>query len=87
MSWLPADAQRGYDANVTGTHVLLDAARRAGVKKFIFASSGEVYPETRPVYMPLDESHPTQPTSLYGLTKLLGEEMVRSISAAAPSRP
>jgi UDP-glucose 4-epimerase len=77
MSWLPSEAQRVYDANVTGTYVLLDASRRAGVRKFVFASSGEVYPETRPVYLPLDEAHPTQPASLYGLTKLLGEEMVR----------
>lgn len=77
MSWLPKDAPGVYAANVTGTRVLLEKAAGAGVKRFVFASSGEVYPETQPQYMPLDESHPTRPTSLYGLTKLLGEELVQ----------
>lgn len=76
MSWVAADATRMFAANVTGTHLLLLAARARGVGKFVFASSGEVYPETRPEYLPLDEGHPTRPTSAYGMTKLLGEEMV-----------
>ncbi len=76
MSWLAADAQRLHDANVTGTAVILAAAAKAKVRRFVFASSGEVYPETAPCFQPITESHPTQPRSLYGLSKLLGEEMV-----------
>lgn len=76
MSWVAADAPKMFAANVTGTHLLLQAAQARKVRRFVFASSGEVYPETKPVYLPLDESHPTKPTSPYGLTKLLGEEMV-----------
>lgn len=76
MSWLAADAQKMFAANVAGTYRLLEAAKTAKVRRFVFASSGEVYPETKPVYLPLDESHPTRPTSPYGLTKLLGEQMV-----------
>ena len=82
MSWVAADIPRMFAANVTGTHTLLQAARARSVGKFVFASSGEVYPETRPLYLPLDESHPTQPTSAYGLTKLLGEEMVQFFARA-----
>ncbi len=76
MSWVAADARRLHDANVTGTFVLLRAAAAAKVKRFVFASSGEVYPETAPQFQPITEDHPTAPTSIYGVTKLLGEEMV-----------
>ncbi len=77
MSWLPHDQQKLYTANVEGTRVVIDAAVRAGVERFIFASSGEVYPEGAPERLPVDETHPTRPRSFYGLSKLLGEEMVR----------
>lgn len=76
MSWVAEDARRLHDANVTGTAALLAASARAKVRRFVFASSGEVYPETAPVFQPITEEHPTRPRSLYGLTKLLGEDMV-----------
>ena len=75
MSWMPADAGRVYAANATGTFHLLAAAAAAKVRRFVLASTGEVYPEVRPRYLPLDESHPREPTSVYGLSKLLAEEM------------
>lgn len=76
MSWLPANAANVYEANATGTFHLLAAAAAANVQRFVFASTGEVHPEVRPRYLPVDESHPREPTSVYGLSKLLGEEMV-----------
>jgi len=75
MSWLPADAARVYAANATGTFHLLAAAAAAKLRRFVLASTGEVYPEVRPRYLPVDESHPREPLSVYGLTKLLAEEM------------
>jgi UDP-glucose 4-epimerase len=75
MSWLPADAGRVYAANATGTFHLLRAAAAAKLRRFVLASTGEVYPEVRPRYLPVDESHPREPTSVYGLSKLLAEEM------------
>jgi len=75
MSWLPADAAKVYAANATGTFLLLRAAAAASVKRFVLASTGEVYPEVRPRYLPVDESHPREPLSVYGLTKLLAEDM------------
>ena len=47
------------------------------MRRFVFASSGEVYPENRPEFLPVTEDHPLCPNSPYGLTKLLGEELVR----------
>ena len=77
MSWLPEDESKLYEANVTGTFNLLRASLKAKVGRFVFASSGEVYPELNPIYQPIDENHPTKPTSAYGLSKLLGEELVQ----------
>lgn len=77
MSWLAADQGKLFDANVEGTRVLVATAVREKAGRFIFASSGEVYPENVPEYLPVDEEHPLKPASAYGLTKLLGEEIVR----------
>ena len=44
-----------HDVNVTGTHNLLVAAARTGVKKFIFSSSSSVYGNAS---IPTSETHP-----------------------------
>lgn len=77
MSWAAGDRAELYRSNVDGTRVLIEAAVAAGVGRFVFASSGEVYPETAPVQLPITETSPLRPTSDYGLTKLIGEEIVR----------
>jgi UDP-glucose 4-epimerase len=82
MSWLPGDRDRLFAANVAGTRTIVEAAVRAKVGRFVFASSGEVYPETAPAYLPVDEKHPLAPRSYYGLTKLLGEELVAHAARA-----
>jgi UDP-glucose 4-epimerase len=64
-----------YDvqANVLGTLRLLDGLRKTQVKKIIFASSGgTVY--GMPKEIPIKESHPTDPTSSYGICKLTIEK-------------
>jgi UDP-glucose 4-epimerase len=77
MSWAPGDRAAMFRANVEGTRVLLDAAAARGVRRVVFASSGEVYPENAPAFQPLTEEHPLQANSPYGLTKILGEKLVR----------
>lgn len=77
MSWKPRDRSLMFQANVDGTRVLLEAAEKAGIRRFVFASSGEVYPENAPEHLPITEDHPLRPNSPYGLTKLLGEELVQ----------
>jgi len=63
-----------FDAreNILGTVNLLEAARRHGVRKIIFASSGGAgYGEQE--YFPADERHPTRPVSPYGVAKMAVE--------------
>lgn len=64
--------QLRFDVNVKGTWNVLEAARRAGVQRFVFTSSLMVlwgYPPPDPV--PADA--PPRPEGTYALTKLLGE--------------
>lgn len=62
-----------YDAdnNINGTLNILEASRKADIKRFIYISSAAVY--GKPIYLPIDEKHPTNPMSPYGLSKLTGE--------------
>ena len=60
------------DINVMGTLRLLEAARRCGIEKFIYSSTGgALYGE--PQYTPCDENHPIVPLSPYALSKYVGE--------------
>ena len=63
-----------FDAqvNVLGTINLLEAARRANVRRVLFVSSGgAVYGEQE--RFPAPEDHPTNPVSPYGVSKRAGE--------------
>jgi UDP-glucose 4-epimerase len=75
MSWAPHDAARLFTANVQASFTLLSAVQSAGCTGLVVASSGEVYPEGAPQYLPIDERHPREPRSAYGMTKLLLEDM------------
>ena len=58
--------------NVVGTLRLLEAARRCGIEKFIFASSGgTLYGD--PEVNPCSEDRPITPVSPYGMSKYQGE--------------
>jgi UDP-glucose 4-epimerase len=59
-----------FAVNVEGTFNVLDAVRRAGVSRVIFASSGAVLAGARP---PLDETALPSPLAPYGASKLYGE--------------
>ncbi|MGA2915467.1 MAG: NAD-dependent epimerase/dehydratase family protein [Sedimentisphaerales bacterium] len=63
----------GYaDCNINGTMVLLDAARKSNIKKFIFASSSSVYGNNKKV--PFSETDNVDyPISPYAATKKAGE--------------
>ncbi len=62
------------DINLIGTLNVLKAARDAGVKKIIYASSMAIYGD--PDYSPQDEDHPKRPTSPYGVSKLASEKYI-----------
>ena len=64
-----------YDVqtNVVATLQLLNAMVAKHVRKIVFISSGgTVYGD--PAYLPIDESHPTEPRVSYGITKLAIEK-------------
>tara|TARA_R110000851_G_scaffold329069_1_gene500608 strand:+ start:1201 stop:2103 length:903 start_codon:yes stop_codon:yes gene_type:complete len=66
-----------HDVNVTGTHNLLNAAKIAKVKKFVFSSSSSVYGNAS---VPTSESHKLNPMSPYALHKLIGEQYCKLFS-------
>jgi UDP-glucuronate 4-epimerase len=68
------DPQLYIDTNITGTHHLLAAAHRAGIGRFIFASSSSVYGLS--TVIPFSETLPLPQTlSPYAATKLAGEQL------------
>jgi UDP-glucose 4-epimerase len=67
-----------HDVNATGTMRLLLAAREAGVRRFVFASSSSVYGD-QPV-LPLHEELRPQPIAPYGASKLIGEHYCANFS-------
>jgi dTDP-glucose 4,6-dehydratase len=70
----PADAVR---TNVTGTFVLLQAARRLQIQRFIHVSSDEVYGDIPPASFS-DENSPLRPSSPYSASKAASDLLVLS---------
>ena len=73
-------ADPAFDAsiNVGGTAILLDAAREAGVRRFVNVSTGgAIYGEGDGKDLPLDENATVEPLSAYGQSKHAAEGYVR----------
>lgn len=66
--------QKDLQVNSGGTLNLLELSLKHGVSKFVHASTGSVYGEPR--IFPTDETHPLEPVSYYGVSKLAGERYV-----------
>lgn len=66
-----ADPLTTHEVNVTGTFNVLDAGRRNGVKRVVFASSSSVYGQS--AVMPQHEGLPLAPISPYAASKAAGE--------------
>ena len=65
-----------HEVNATATLALLSLARAAGVKRFVYVSSSEVYGTAR--WVPMTEEHPAFPMTVYGASKLAGECYTRA---------
>ena len=65
-----------HRVNAEGTLLVLQEAYKKGIEKFIYCSSSEVYGTAE--YVPMPESHPTFPCTVYGAGKLAGEAYSRS---------
>lgn len=92
LAAIPSPSQdspaRVIQVNVNGTYCVLEAARLAGVRRVVIASSdstlGFVFRQRDflPEYLPIDEQHPLRPQDAYSLSKVLDEEMLWAYSRA-----
>jgi nucleoside-diphosphate-sugar epimerase len=63
--------QECFDVNITGTSILFETARKAGVKRAVIASSAAVYGDS--TAMPLVEDTPLKQLSPYAVAKRVDE--------------
>ena len=92
LAAIPAPGLRPSGAtfanNVLSTHHVFSAARRAGIRNVVWASSETVLGlpfETPPPYAPVDEEYPVRPESTYSLGKAVEEEMARHFARWDPT--
>jgi len=71
------------EVNITGTNNVLNASASNNVKKFVFASSSEVYGE--PDSNPISETQTTKGKTVYAVSKISGEELVKGYNQMYPS--
>ena len=70
-----ANPDKYFNNNVCGGLNLLDAMRAHDVDRIIFSSSAATYGE--PLHIPIEESHPQNPTNPYGESKLAFEKILK----------
>ena len=68
--------RENHDVNATATLDLLALAREAGVRRFIYVSSSEIYGTAR--WVPMTEDYPPSPHTVYGASKLAGDCYTRA---------
>ena len=67
-----------FHNNIRATYNVFQAARRAGIRNIVYASSETVLGlpfDVPPPYIPVDEDYPARPESTYSLVKHLEEQM------------
>lgn len=69
-----------YENNIMNGINLLNTMLEFNVNKIVFSSTAAVYGE--PQYVPIDENHPTNPTNVYGRTKLYFENILSDYDKA-----
>lgn len=72
------DPTHDAKVNIIGSLNVLQCAVKHDVERFIFASTSVVY--AKPIHLPMDETHPLRPESVYGVSKLTVENFVRLYS-------
>ncbi|MCC7446026.1 MAG: NAD-dependent epimerase/dehydratase family protein [Anaerolineae bacterium] len=72
------DPERAFAVNAQGAVNVALAACRAGVRRFVFASSREVYGD--PPVLPVPESVPLSPKNIYGASKAAAEMVLPTLA-------
>ena len=67
--------KRNIKINIGGMMNILESCRKFNVKKVIYSSASSIY--GIPEYLPVDELHPKNPTTVYGVGKYTGEHLLR----------
>ena len=76
-----------FHNNMLATYNVFQAARRAGIRKLVYASSETVLGlpfDIDPPYIPVDEEYPARPESTYSLVKHLEEQMAIQLTRWDP---
>jgi len=71
------DPRAAVEVNVLGTFNVIEEALKAGVKKVVYSSSASVYGDA--IQTPMTEEHPFNNRTMYGATKIAGEQFFRAI--------
>lgn len=75
-----ADPRHNFECNVVGTFLLLEVARKAGVKRIVAASTGGAILGEAPA--PINEDMVARPLSPYGASKLAAEGYLSAFGGA-----
>ncbi len=70
------EPRAALNVNVVGTYNVIEAAHAAGVKRIVYSSSASVYGDA--VVTPMTEEHPFNNRTMYGATKIAGEQFLRA---------
>lgn len=68
----------GLEVNVVGTYNVMEACAKAKVRRVVYSSSASVYGDM--LVSPMAEDHPFNNRTMYGMTKIAGEQMFRAFS-------
>lgn len=70
------EPRKAVEHNVVGTYNVIETAHETGLPRLVYSSSASVYGNARSV--PMTEEHPFDNRSLYGATKIAGEQFLRA---------
>jgi UDP-glucose 4-epimerase len=70
------EPRSALEVNVVGTYNVVETAQQAGVKKTVYSSSASVYGDA--AFTPMTEDHPFNNRTMYGATKIAGEQFFRA---------
>lgn len=70
------EPRSALEVNVVGTYNVIEACQRAGVRRVIYSSSASVYGDA--LFTPMTEDHPLNNRTMYGATKVAGEQFLRA---------
>ena len=75
------DPALAFEVNIRGTFTVIQEALKAGAQKLVYSSASSVYGDTLAV---MDEQHPYNPWTMYGVSKLCAEFLLRPFHAKMP---